>query len=132
LELERCLGVPADRQAVNFFDFYKFVKTPIDRIQNTQTLAELAEQTVTVIRTLTGFDRVMLYRFDEDGSGQVIAENKHEAQTSFLGLHYPASDIPKQAKELYRLNLLRIIPDVRYERVQLEPTLNPVTVKPWI
>jgi two-component system, chemotaxis family, sensor kinase Cph1 len=134
LELERCLSVPADRnsdrQAVSFFDFYKFVKTPIDRIQNTQTLAELAEQTVTVIRTLTGFDRVMLYRFDKDGSGQVIAENKHEAQTSFLGLHYPASDIPKQAKELYRLNLLRIIPDVRYERVQLEPTLNPVTGEP--
>jgi two-component system, chemotaxis family, sensor kinase Cph1 len=127
LELERCASVPADQQAVSFFDFYKFVKTPIDRIQNTQTLAELSEQTVTVIRTLTGFDRVMLYRFDEDGSGQVIAENKQEAQTSFLGLHYPASDIPKQAKELYRLNLLRIIPDVRYERVQLEPTLNPVT-----
>ncbi|WP_373540320.1 ATP-binding protein [Chamaesiphon sp.] len=130
MELERCLSVAADRQAVSFFDFYKFVKTPIDRIQNTQTLAELAEQTVTVVRTLTGFDRVMLYRFDTDGSGQVIAENKHEAQTSFLGLHYPASDIPKQAKELYRLNLLRIIPDVRYERVQLEPTLNPVTGKP--
>jgi two-component system, chemotaxis family, sensor kinase Cph1 len=142
LELERCLNVAtdrdadredlpiADRQAASFFDFYKFVKTPIDRIQNTQTLTELAAQTVTTIRTLTGFDRVMIYRFDEDGSGHVIAEHKQAAQTSFLGLHYPASDIPKQAKELYRLNLLRIIPDVRYERVQLEPPLNPVTGMP--
>jgi two-component system, chemotaxis family, sensor kinase Cph1 len=142
LELERCLSVrvdrgsdgedlpTADRQAVSFFDFYKFVKTPIDRIQNTQTLAELAHQTVTAIRTLTGFDRVMLYRFDRDGSGHVIAENKQVDLTSFLGLHYPASDIPKQAKELYRLNLLRIIPDVRYEPVSLEPTLNPVTGMP--
>jgi two-component system, chemotaxis family, sensor kinase Cph1 len=142
LELESCVSVGVDRgadgedlpttvrQAVSFFDFYKFVKTPIDRIQNTQTLAELAHQTVTAIRTLTGFDRVMLYRFDEDGSGQVIAENKQADLTSFLGLHYPASDIPKQAKELYRLNLLRIIPDVRYEPVQLEPTLNPVTGMP--
>jgi two-component system, chemotaxis family, sensor kinase Cph1 len=142
LELERCLDVAVDRdpnredlpvtdrQAVSFFDFYKFVKTPIDRIQNTQTLAELAHQTVTTIRTLTGFDRVMLYRLDEDGSGQVIAENKQEDQTSFLGLHYPASDIPQQAKELYRLNLLRIIPDVSYQPVLLEPPLNPIANAP--
>ena len=116
--------------AVSFFDFYKFVKTPIDRIQNTQTLAELADQTVAAIRALTGFDRVMLYRLDEDGSGHVIAENKIDGIGSFLGLHYPASDIPKQAIELYRLNLLRIIPDVSYEPVPLEPTINPLTGEP--
>ena len=115
---------------VNFFDFYKFVKTPLGRIQNTQTLAELATQTVAAIRNLTGFDRVMLYRFAEDGSGHVIAENKIEGAASFVGLHYPASDIPKQAKELYRLNLLRIIPDALYVPVLLEPTLNPMTNAP--
>jgi two-component system, chemotaxis family, sensor kinase Cph1 len=118
------------RQAVSFFDFYKFVKTPIDRIQRTQTLTELAQQTVMAIRTLTGFDRVMLYRLGEDGSGHVIAEAKSEATESFLGLHYPDSDIPKQAKELYRLNLLRMIPDARYEPVLLEPKLNPLTGAP--
>ena len=116
--------------AVNFFDFYKFVKTPLGRIQNTQTLAELATQTVAAIRNLTGFERVMLYRFDEDGSGHVIAENKIEGTASFVGLHYPASDIPKQAREIYRLNLLRIIPDALYEPVLLEPTLNPMTGAP--
>lgn len=134
LELERFFGredaITNERQAVSFFDFYKFVKTPIDRIQNTQTLAELSQQTVAIIRTLTGFDRVMMYRFDEDGSGHVIAENKREGIDSFLGLHYPASDIPKQAKELYRLNLLRIVPDAWYAPVPLEPTLNPVTDAP--
>jgi two-component system, chemotaxis family, sensor kinase Cph1 len=116
--------------AVDFFDFYKFVKTPLGRIQNTQTLAELATQTVTTIRNLTGFDRVMLYRFDDDGAGHVIAENKLEGTASFVGLRYPASDIPKQAKELYRINLLRIIPDIFYEPVLLEPTLNPMTGAP--
>jgi two-component system, chemotaxis family, sensor kinase Cph1 len=136
IELELCATLAredlpmGERQAVSFFDFYKFVKTPIDRIQNTQTLAELADQTVTAIRALTGFDRVMLYRLDEDGSGNVIAEDKIDGIGSFLGLHYPASDIPKQAKELYRLNLLRIIPNISYEPVLLEPTLNPVTGKP--
>jgi two-component system, chemotaxis family, sensor kinase Cph1 len=72
----------------------------------------------------------MLYRFDPDGSGHVIAEDKSADSESFLGLHYPATDIPKQAKELYRLNLLRIIPDALYAPVLLEPSLNPLTGKP--
>jgi two-component system, chemotaxis family, sensor kinase Cph1 len=126
LELEPVIS----QSAVSFFDFYKFVKSPIDRIQSTQNLTELAQQAVTEIRSLTGFDRVMLYRFDRDGSGHVIAENLSEDAESFLGLHYPATDIPKQAKELYRLNLLRIIPDAKYVPVLLEPALNPITGKP--
>lgn len=126
LELERSI----ERRAVSFFDFYKFVKGPINHLQHTQTLAEFSQRAVTEIRTITGFDRVMLYRFDEDGSGHVIAENKGEGLESFLGLHFPSSDIPKQAKELYQLNLLRTIPDALYEPVPLEPELNPVTGVP--
>ncbi len=126
LELERSI----EQETVSFFDIYKFVKTPINHLQNAQTLAELSQQAVTAIRNMTGFDRVMLYRFDEDGSGNVIAENKGEGLESFLGLHYPATDIPKQAKELYRLSLLRIILDALYEPVPLKPELNPVTGAP--
>jgi two-component system, chemotaxis family, sensor kinase Cph1 len=123
LELERSI----EQQAVSFFDFYKFVKSPIDHLRSTTNLAELSEQAVITIRNITGFDRVMLYRFKKDGSGHVIAEDKCEDAESFLGLHYPATDIPKQAKELYRLNLLRIIPDILYEQVALEPALHPTT-----
>jgi two-component system, chemotaxis family, sensor kinase Cph1 len=134
IELERPFirAAPAEiaPQALSFFDFYKFVKSPIDRIQRTQNLAELSQQAVQIIRSTTGFDRVMLYRFDPDGSGHVIAEDKSADSESFLGLHYPATDIPKQAKELYRLNLLRIIPDALYEPALLEPSLNPLTGKP--
>jgi two-component system, chemotaxis family, sensor kinase Cph1 len=126
LELERNV----EQQTVNFFDFYKFVKAPISRLQQTQTLAELSQQAVTEIRNITGLDRVMLYRFNEDASGHVIAESTGEESESFLGLRYPATDIPKQAKELYRLNLLRIIPDASYEPVSLEPKLNPKTGAP--
>jgi two-component system, chemotaxis family, sensor kinase Cph1 len=126
LELEHSVK----QKAVDFFDFYKFVKAPINHLQNTQTLAELSQKAVTEIRSITGFDRVMLYRFDEDGSGHVIAESKADKSESFLGLHYPATDIPKQAKELYRLNLLRIIPDALYEQVLLEPERNPLTGAP--
>ena len=119
-----------EQQAVSFFDFYKFVKNPIDRIQNTQTLVELSEQIVIAVRSLTEFDRVLMYKFDEDGSGHIIAEDKSEHMESFLGLHYPASDIPKQAKELYRLNLLRIIPNAQYVPVPLVPKLNPIMDAP--
>ncbi len=126
LELEPCV----EQEAVNFFDFYKFVKVPINRIQNTQNLTELCQQAVSTIRSITEFDRVMLYRFDKTGAGHVIAEEKSETADSFLGLRYPATDIPKQAKELYRLSLLRIIPDAAYDRILLEPALNPATNAP--
>ena len=65
-------------------------------------------------RRLTGFDRVMIYRFLRDGSGSVVAEDKAEALAPFLNHRYPASDIPKQARELYLRNLIRVIPDVNY------------------
>ncbi len=82
------------------------------------------------IRQITGFDRVMVYRFDRDGAGTVIAEARTADLEPFLGLHYPASDIPKQAKYLYTLNFLRLIPDATYEPVGLIPQLNPLTNKP--
>ncbi len=73
------------------------------------------------IRALTGFDRVMVYRFAEDGSGEVVAETCKPGIGSFKGLHYPASDIPVQARALYKRNLLRIIADVDAEPVAIRP-----------
>jgi len=60
----------------------------------------------------TQFDRAMVYRFLPDDSGEVVAEDAREDLESFLGLHYPASDIPQQARELYRRNWIRTIPDI--------------------
>jgi light-regulated signal transduction histidine kinase (bacteriophytochrome) len=79
------------------------------------------------IRSLTGFDRVMVYRFAPNYDGEVIAEARREDIEPFLGLHYPASDIPQQARELYRRNWTRIIPDVSYVPVPLVPVANPLT-----
>ncbi|MEM6426653.1 MAG: ATP-binding protein [Cyanobacteria bacterium P01_D01_bin.128] len=105
--------------SVNFFDFYSLVKRPVSRLQKTQTLAELCQVAVEEVKKITGFDRVMIYQFDEDGAGSVIAEAKQETLKPFLGLHYPATDIPKQAKYLYLLNPLRLIPDATYTPVPL-------------
>lgn len=73
------------------------------------------------MRALTGFDRVMVYRFDHDGSGEVVGEAVDAGRESFLGLHYPASDIPRQARRLYERNWLRIIPDIDAPPVPVLP-----------
>lgn len=67
---------------------------------------------VTEVRRITGFGRAMVYRFDDDGSGEVVAESLAAGNDSFLGLKYPASDIPRQARRLYLLQRVRVIPDV--------------------
>ena len=117
-------------QELDFFNFYKLVKSPITRIQNTHTLEELCNTIVREVRQITGFNRVMVYRFDREGAGQVIAEAAREDLQPFLGLNYPATDIPKQAKHLYTLNFLRLIPDATYEPVGLIPQFNPLTKEP--
>ncbi|HEY9708577.1 MAG TPA: GAF domain-containing protein, partial [Oculatellaceae cyanobacterium] len=114
----------------NFFSLYHLVQAPIAKIQKTLTLNELCQAIVEEVRKLTGFDRVMVYQFDAEDAGTVIAEDKLEGLSPYLGLHYPASDIPRQARHLYALNLLRLVPDVNYQPVELIPVDNPVTNQP--
>src|SRR5262249_39585532 len=78
----------------------------------TNSVRDLAQEAARQMKILTGFDRVMLYQFHPDGSGEVIAEVAAGGLEPFLGLHYPASDIPRQARTLYERNWLRIIADV--------------------
>jgi light-regulated signal transduction histidine kinase (bacteriophytochrome) len=96
-------------------------------IQNARGIAALCEAAATEIRALTGYDRVMVYRFHPDWHGEVVADSHVPELESFLGLHYPASDIPRQARELYRRNWLRTIPDIEYQPAPLQPALNPRT-----
>ena len=74
----------------------------------------ILESLVTDVRALTGFDRVMIYRFDPQWNGEVIAEDRRDDLEPVLGLHYPAADIPAQARALYEHNWLRLIPDDRF------------------
>lgn len=78
---------------------------------------QLFERVVAYIKEFTSYDRVMLYKFDEEWNGAVIAESVDNQYDPFLGLHYPTTDIPAQARELYKKNLLRLIADVQYEPV---------------
>lgn len=81
------------------------------------------------VRALTGFDRVMVYRFADDGAGEVVAESAASGLPPFLGLRYPATDIPVQARALYRRNYLRIIADVDAEPVPILPATVPEGVQ---
>ncbi|WP_036483780.1 ATP-binding protein [Myxosarcina sp. GI1] len=118
------------RQKVDFFNFYKLVKKPIERIQNTNTLDELCNAIVEEVKKITEFDRVMVYRFNDEGAGAVVAEAAEEGLEPFLGLYYPTTDIPRQAKYLYTLNFIRTIPDANYESVPIIPEFNPLTDEP--
>ena len=93
-------------------------------------LARLVRGASQEFRRLTGFDRVMIYSFLDDGSGAVVAEAKADSLDPFLNHRYPASDIPKQARALYLQNLIRVIPNVDYRPAPFHPPLNPATGRP--
>jgi chemotaxis family two-component system sensor kinase Cph1 len=99
-------------------------------LQFARTLQSLCDTVVREVRQLTGFERVVLYRFHASGDGSVDSESKESFLEPYLHLHYPASDIPQQARELYLKNWLRIIPDARYTSVPIAPTLRPDTRAP--
>ncbi|WP_084113115.1 histidine kinase dimerization/phosphoacceptor domain -containing protein [Belnapia moabensis] len=93
-------------------------------------LPRMYQTAVHMLRRLTGFDRVMIYRFLEEGSGCVLAEDRESDLPSFLNHHYPASDIPRQARELYLRNLIRVVPNVGYTPASLVPSLTPTNGQP--
>lgn len=117
------------KEQVDFFSFYHLVKGTIAKLQNAHTLSEMCDVMVKEVRQLTNFDRVMVYQFGDEGAGRVIAEDKRDPLTPYLGLHYPPTDIPQQAKQLYMLNWLRLIPDVDYQPADLVPAINPLTAQ---
>ncbi|MFD1871718.1 ATP-binding protein [Hymenobacter bucti] len=94
------------------------------------TVLDFCQHAVEEVRALTGFARVGMYRFAPDESGEMIAEAKREDLAPLLGLHYPATDIPQQARAMYLKNWLRFIPDVDYAPAPLVPVRNPATGRP--
>jgi two-component system, chemotaxis family, sensor kinase Cph1 len=98
-------------------EFQHLVRNAVASMQDTVSLHELWTQAAAAVRILTGFDRVWVYRFEPDGHGVIVAEDKRTDIDSFLGLHYPETDIPPLARELYLQNWLRLIPDSHAEAI---------------
>ncbi len=126
LELEPALT----HENIPFLSFYHLARASINQLESTAELHAFCQVIVREVRKVTGFDRVMLYRFDDDGHGEVIAEEKCDEMEPYLGLHYPESDIPKTARQMFLSNWIRIIPNAAATAVDLYPAENPVTQQP--
>ena len=113
--------------ADTFVTVYQELKFVMASIMGAPTAAEACTIACREIKRLSGFDKVMIYRFDKDWNGEVVAEEKEEGMDEYMGLKFPASDIPKQAREMYRKNTYRLIPNVDDQPIKLYPVINPLT-----
>ncbi|MGF7150702.1 light-regulated signal transduction histidine kinase (bacteriophytochrome) [Sphingomonas zeicaulis] len=111
-------AIPEDVEAAGL------VRAMVGRLAQADGMNAFLREGARQVRAVTGFDRVMVYRFDEQAAGEVVAEALRPGVDSFLGLHYPASDIPAQARTLYLRSIFRIIADVGATPAPITPTLD--------
>ncbi len=123
LELEPTIT----QENIAFLSFYHLARASISQ---TASLHDFSQIIVQEVRKITGFDRVMLYKFDSDGHGSVIGEEKIDGLEPYLGLHYPESDIPKPARKLLTSNWIRLIANTHAESVEIIPIENPISQLP--
>lgn len=100
---------------------YSVARELMPLLLQSESLASLNDMVAREMKRLTGFGRCLIYRFDADGHGEVLAERVDPGYHSYAGHRFPASDVPKQARELYRVNHIRLIPDANYDPVPLLP-----------
>src|SRR5690606_18729053 len=106
---------------------FQQLKYVMAEINLSQTVEEVSNVALKALQKIAGFDRVLMYKFDDGWNGTVIAELLDKEGDPYLGLKFPASDIPKQARALYQNNPYRLIPSRNYTPVRLYPVINPVT-----
>jgi diguanylate cyclase (GGDEF)-like protein len=110
--------------------FVREVSAAMTGMQGVSGVHEVSQRAAAEVKRLTGYDRVMVYRFDADGHGEVIAEAREPELAPFLGHHYPATDIPRQARTLYLSQTIRLIVDIDYVPSAIVPPDNPLTEAP--
>jgi len=106
------------------------VQHSVARLQKADTLQALGDIATAEIRSLTGLDRVMVYRFHADGHGEIVAENRRDDLAPWLGMHYPAQDIPEPAREIFRQSWIRPLREVGAPLAELVPLAHPDTGRP--
>lgn len=108
-------------------DLSDVIEGALKTIISASTLRTLCEETASIFKDLTGYDRVMVYRFDDEGHGEVFSERREPHLEAYLGNRYPASDIPQIARRLYERNRVRVLVDVEYQPVPIVPRQSPLT-----
>ncbi|MFJ3224395.1 ATP-binding protein [Streptomyces sp. NPDC086783] len=120
-----------DSAAFHFSGFYQGIRRALARLRSAGSVEDCCRVAVRQVRELTGYDRVVAYRFDgADGPGEVVAEDVTEGWEPWLGLWFPATDIPPQARRLYEENWIRVIADVDDPTVRLYPRVRAATGTP--
>jgi len=114
-----------DRVGLEHRQLLAHVDASVQMLGAASTIGTMADTVVRRVRDLVGYDRVMVYRFDPDGHGKIIAEARDPRLDSLLGHHYPSTDIPQRARELYVRTRLRVLVDVHYEAAPLLPRRLP-------
>ncbi|QFT76767.1 HWE histidine kinase domain-containing protein [Erythrobacter sp. THAF29] len=104
-----------------YADHLALIGPVLSQLEPVRDLSALCKKAAKLVRNMLGYDRVMIYRFHRDESGEVIAEERREDLEPYLGLRYPRADIPQQARELFCRNRFRIIADMDAEPVPIEP-----------
>ena len=109
---------------------YALVKRAVGRLRQASGLHQFCTIAVQEIRELTGLDRVMVYKFHPDGHGEVVAESGRADLAPWLGMHYPAEDIPRPAREVFKQVWIRPTPDINGALAEMVPLVNPQTGRP--
>lgn len=110
--------------------FQRQLSRILNNLRAANDVNDLCDAAAFLTRELFGYDRVMVYRFDEDWNGEVIAEQKKKSANSWLGLHYPATDIPSQSRQMFFKHRVRMITNVQDVPVPVFPQISPVNNKP--
>ena len=111
-------------------DYYSLIKKTVTRLQAMQTVQTFCQALADETRLLSGMDRVMIYKFHADHHGEVFAESRQSELAPWLGLHYPAEDIPKPARDIFAKTWIRPVPDIHGALAEMLPLVNPDTGKP--
>ncbi|AKQ45197.1 PAS/PAC sensor protein [Rufibacter radiotolerans] len=111
----------------SFMALYQEIKHITSLFKQSRSTQEIAQIVTEEIKRLTGFDRVLAYQFDPNWNGIVVGQSKVEDMDDYMDLRFPASDVPKQARDLYFRNPYRLIPARDYQPVRLLPVINPIT-----
>lgn len=116
--------------AISFCSIAPAIENCLQQIRYTTEAEEVFQVAAKVIKNMTGYDKIMIYQFDHEWNGLVVAEEFEGDMDSYLGLKFPASDIPKQVRDYYQTSRFRYIPTIDYTAVPLTPEFNPLTSKP--
>ncbi|ARS35441.1 GAF domain-containing protein [Pontibacter actiniarum] len=114
----------SDKSFIGIYQHIKYITTLLKQASTTSATAQLAADE---LKKFTGFDRVLVYQFDPQWNGIVVAQAKEDDMDDYMDLRFPASDVPKQARDLYFKNPYRLIPTRDYKPQRLIPIVNPIT-----